>query len=158
MGRVALFHTHRAASSTDISGKSKKLLHRYERHIFVAGSHRGFAKIQLAANRNTKHMDAGFCATNNQGLKYLLRRETDGMCCMHSVKIIFVKFVECFFEGYIRLLQYTNCVCLRSQYNHLHYYTTFCQHFQECFLFLLVTLGSDRRVIYARKQRFADQK
>lgn len=132
MGGITLFHSHGATAATDISRKSKKLLYGNKSDVLISGSSCCFLQIQFAANGNAKHVNSGFRSTNYQGFINLLRWKTDGISCVHSIEIIFVEFIECFLEGDFCLLEYSNCVCFGSHFNHQWYYTTFFRYFQEC--------------------------
>lgn len=132
VGGILFLHTHRAASATDVSGKTKQILCWHEGNAFISGSLGSLAKIQFTANRNAEYMNSGACALCHQGLIYLFGRKSNRICSVHSVKIAFVVFIKRFFIGNLLLLQYANRVCFRCHENHRTYYTTSCQHFQVC--------------------------
>lgn len=108
---IFLFHTHRAASTSDIAGEGEKLFYGHQRHIFVSGGFCGFFQIQFTAYRDAENIDSGALPTGYQRFKNLLRRKPNGCGGMKSAEILLIKLIKRFPAGNPRLLNKANSVC-----------------------------------------------
>ena len=89
-------HANRAATSADVSGQAKQFLYMDHLDAFVAGGLGGLFQVKLTAYGDTEYIDPGSCAPGNQSLIHLFWRHPDGLSCMGTAQVIFVKFVKSF--------------------------------------------------------------
>ena len=108
---ILFLHPYRAAATTDVAGQAQQLLYRNHLYAFVSGSFCSFFQIQLTADRDAKHMNAGAFATSNQGFVYLLRRKSNCNSCVIAVQIVFIKFVKFLTAGDTGRLDKSYCIC-----------------------------------------------
>lgn len=110
--RETLFHTYRRAASTDISGHSEQVFHRYHLHLLVAGYLGKCLEIDLHISRNYADYMPGLVSVQDQSLENAPDILTQALGNVLCGQIILIEPVWDQFICYARLVQKTGSIRL----------------------------------------------